>query len=343
MTRRDNCFDFLRFLFAFNVVLGHLTVIAVLPAFAPYTHTFNTYLSVTGFFVISGFLITQSYEKSSLKNYFLKRAKRLLPAYVLVITVCAIGLVSLSTLPARAYFSSPDWWQYVAANLCFLNFLHPSLPGVFESPLIHDTAVNPALWTLKIEVGFYLVLPLLMVWLHKSKRPYIVLGILYLAAVCYRECLNRYGSIAQNDLCIFMARQLPGFMSYFAAGMAAYLYKDLFLKYRHYLLVPAIVLFILEYRVLGCEIITPLAWASIVLWAAYSLPALNNFAKYGDISYGIYIYHGPILKILLSVGCFTAIGTWPAAAVYVTLVCLAGFASWHLLENRFLKRKPTTL
>ena len=69
--KRDNCFDFLRFIFAFNVVLGHLTVIALFPQLQQYHFLFNTYLSVTGFFVISGFLIAQSYERSSLKSYFI--------------------------------------------------------------------------------------------------------------------------------------------------------------------------------------------------------------------------------------------------------------------------------
>lgn len=339
--RRDNCFDFLRFIFAFNVVLGHLMVIAVLPAFQPYTHVFDTGLSVTGFFVISGFLIAQSYERSTLKSYFIKRAKRLLPAYLFVIFACAIGLVGLSSLPALAYYSSAEWWKYICANVCFLNFLQPSLPGVFDNPLINESSVNPALWTLKIEVGFYLIVPLLILWLRKSKRPWLVLCAIYIFAVFYREGLLMLSQMKENNMFAFLSRQLPGFMSYFAAGIAGYLYKDTFIRYKRYLIIPAILVFATEYY-FGVECLTPMAWAIIVLWAAFSLPALNNFAKYGDISYGIYIYHGPILKILLSVGCFTAIGAWPAAVVYILSVLLFGFASWHLLENRFLQRKRPT-
>ena len=335
--KRENCFDFLRFAFAFNVVLGHLTVIAVFPQLAQYQFAFDTYLSVTGFFVISGFLIAQSYERSTLKSYFVKRAKRLLPAYWFVVIACAFGLVAFSSLPASEYYFSKDWWAYLGANMCFLNFLHPSLPGVFEHPLINDASVNPALWTLKIEVGFYLIIPLLIYGIRKCKQPWIILLVIYVLAVIYRVGLHTYGEHTQRDMFVFLARQLPGFMSYFAVGMAGYMYKEQFLRTKSYWIIPAVILFAVEYY-FGLEIAKPLCWGIIVLWCAYSLPALNNFAKYGDISYGIYIYHGPLLKILLSLGVFTTIGIWQASLLYIACVLIVGFASWHLLENRFLKR-----
>ena len=336
--KRDNCFDFLRFLFAFNVVLGHLTGIALIAELKQFNGWFDTGLSVTGFFVISGFLITQSYERSSLRSYFIKRAKRLLPAYVFVVLGCALGLVLLSTLPTKEYFTSVDLWEYLGANLSFMNFLHPSLPGVFEHPLINDNSVNPALWTLKIEVGFYLIIPLLVWCLRKCQRPWKALLVIYILAVIYRNGLLWYGAQTGTNMPLFLARQLPGFMSFFVAGMIGYIYKDLFLRYKNHLIVPAVLVFVLEYY-MSLEILMPLAWGIIVLWCAYSLKALNNFAKYGDISYGIYIYHAPILKILLTIGCFTAFTVRTASCIYILTVVAVGLASWHLLEKRVLQRK----
>ncbi|MBR1878343.1 MAG: acyltransferase [Paludibacteraceae bacterium] len=335
---RDNCFDFLRFTFALNVVLGHLFAIALIPEFEPLKGIFNTYLSVTGFFVISGFLIAQSYERSSsLKSYFIKRARRLLPAYLLVVLGCAFGLASLSSLPIGEYFTSKDLWEYIGANLCFLNFLHPSLPGVFDHPLISDTSVNPALWTLKIEVGFYLCVPVILWGLRKSKRPWLWLIIIYVLAVVYKLGLEHLAEQWDKPFIAFVSRQLPGFMSYFAVGMCGYMYKNNFMQYKKHMIIPAVLIFIIEH-LWAMEVLTPLAWGIIVLWCAWSLPALNNFAKYGDVSYGIYIYHGPILKILLTIGLFTQTGVWPAAAVYIVCVILTGLASWHLMEKHFLKR-----
>ena len=341
MMKRDNCFDFLRFIFAFNVVLGHLTVIALYPELSAYKGVFNTYLSVVGFFVISGFLIAQSYDRSTIKSYFIKRAKRLLPAYIFVVVGCAIGLVFVSTLSTAEYYSSAEWWKYLGANLSFMNFLHPWLPGVFNNPFTNDNSVNPALWTLKIEVGFYLILPLLMIWIRKTSKPGFVLLILYILSIIYREGCGYWADFTGNQFPVFMARQLPGFLTYFSAGMAGYLYKEQFMRFKNYIILPAILIFCAEYF-FDIEYLMPLAWGSIVLWCAFSFPFLNNFAKYGDISYGIYIYHGPILKILLSVGIFNTLGLPLASSIYLIGVLCTGFISWHLLENRFLKRKVTT-
>ena len=336
--KRDNCFDFLRFLFAMIVVIGHLTCIAQIPQLQQLAHFFPTHLSVTGFFVISGFLIAQSYDHSTWKNYLIKRARRLLPAYVFIIVGCTIGLSLVSTLPIKEYFTSIETLKYLGANLSFLNFLHPSLPGVFEHPLINDTSVNPALWTLKIEVCFYLLLPIIIYVLRRSKHQISWMVAIYILAVIYQHGCYYIESTYQAPIWGILARQLPGFMQYFIIGIAGYLYKDIFIRYKNYLLIPAVLIFITEYM-LGYEILRPLAFGIIILWCAWSLRWLNNFAKYGDISYGIYIYHGPILKTLLCTGCFSALGIIWGSITYIIGVLSAGWLSWHLLEKHVLKRK----
>lgn len=338
MIKRDNCFDFLRFLFAMIVVIGHLTCIAQIPQLQQFSFLFPTGLSVTGFFVISGFLIAQSYDYSTWKTYLIKRARRLLPAYVFVIVACTIGLSLVSTLTFKEYFTSIDTLKYLGANLCFLNFLHPSLPGVFEHPLINDNSVNPALWTLKIEVCFYLCVPIIIYILKRSKHPALWMASIYILAVIYQHGCYYIESTYQAPIWGILARQLPGFMQYFIVGISGYIYKDIFIRNKNLLLIPALLIFVIEY-IFGYEILRPLAFGIIILWCAWSLKALNNFSKYGDISYGIYIYHGPILKLLLCTGSFAAMGAIGGSIVYIASVLSAGWLSWHLLEKHALKRK----
>jgi len=187
-------------------------------------------------------------------------------------------------------------------------------------------------------VGFYLCVPLLIRALRKSKRPWFWLMIIYALAVLYKLGLENLSEVLRNSSMAFISRQLPGFMSYFAVGMCGYLYKHHFMLYKNHLIIPAVIVFIIEH-LLATEIFTPLAWGIIVLWCAWSLPALNNFAKFGDVSYGIYIYHGPILKIMLCTGLFTALGTIPSSCFYIIAVLLTGLLSWHLLEKKVLKRR----
>ena len=78
-----NNFDFLRVVFALTVALSHLIELSDLEILQPYKIYFNTRLAIDGFFVVSGFLIAKSYENStSIKDYIIRRAKRIIPAYV---------------------------------------------------------------------------------------------------------------------------------------------------------------------------------------------------------------------------------------------------------------------
>lgn len=337
MIKRDNCFDFLRLFFALIVLFGHLICISMLPELQRFSPYFNTYLAVTGFFVISGFLIAQSYEHSeSLKQYFGKRMRRLLPAYYMIVLCCAFGLVFLSTLSIKDYFFNKDWWQYLLANLCFLNFLHPALPGVFINDLVNDASVNPSLWTLKIEVAFYLILPLIMLWQHKAKKHWIPLAILYVASIGYRLMIT-YITTTHPSYGI-LSHQLPGFICYFMAGTAIYIYKDWFLQHKNHCIVPALLIWIVEYFCLNIEILSPACYGIVVIWCAYSLPKMNHILRGRDISYGVYIYNGPILKVLLTIGLFKQLGTWTALPIYLLIVLVVCLCSWKWLENPFLKR-----
>ncbi|MCE2740513.1 MAG: acyltransferase family protein, partial [Sphingobacteriales bacterium] len=86
-----NNFDFLRFAFALVVVFSHIIDLSLAPSLQYLKPFFDTHISVTGFFIISGCLISASYLRStSLSSYFEKRARRLLPAYILVIVMSVL-------------------------------------------------------------------------------------------------------------------------------------------------------------------------------------------------------------------------------------------------------------
>jgi peptidoglycan/LPS O-acetylase OafA/YrhL len=129
---RDNNFDLLRLLFAGSVFLWHLYVLTRAPALEVLTLLVSSNIAVKGFFVISGFLVMMSYENSSsVREYAGKRLRRIYPAYAAVVLACAIAGAFLTALPLAAYVSV-DLARYLAANLVFLNFLAPTLPGLFE-------------------------------------------------------------------------------------------------------------------------------------------------------------------------------------------------------------------
>ena len=188
-----NNFDLLRFLFAFIVMLVHSYVLSDAENLSILSKVFSSEIAVKSFFVVSGFLIFMSYENSrGLRNYFEKRMRRIYPAYFTIVALCALLGSLLSVHSLRDYFSTLGLYQYLVANLVFLNFVHPDLPGLFTGNTLH--AVNGALWTLKIEVLFYLSVPLLA-WLFCRIGRWQGLALVYIASFSYAFVM---GEIARH-------------------------------------------------------------------------------------------------------------------------------------------------
>ena len=123
--------------------------------------------------------------------------------------ICAIA--ALMILPA-ARAAIARVMEYVGWNLVFLNFKAPGLPGVFATNRFHE--VNGALWTMKLEVMFYILLPALT-WLVRAsgRMRWVVAGLVYVGAEAWRAAFEAAGNPE-------IARQLPGQMSFFISGIA---------------------------------------------------------------------------------------------------------------------------
>ncbi|MBD5408152.1 MAG: acyltransferase [Treponema sp.] len=187
---KENAFHFIRLACCLIVIYEHAAVLC--DAGIPCLNLRG--MAVDVFFILSGFWVTLSYLKSSsAKGYALKRIRWIFPQYAATVVLCAVLLASFSSLELRAYFSSSGFWKYLAANLCTLNFLHPSLPGVFG-----DVAVNGSLWTIKIELAFYVLLPAVIFFAHAVERKFDMEekkwgGVLYLS---HCTCFQFYGRCA---------------------------------------------------------------------------------------------------------------------------------------------------
>jgi len=327
----------LRLLLAFIVVCSHIVVLSGSPSLQPFSVFFPSNLAVCGFFIISGLLISSSYFRDPrLAVYLQKRARRLLPAYISVVLLCATLLVFVSKYPPAEWFFSKEWWQYIISNLLFLNFLQPNLPGVFQhNP---ETVVNGALWSIKIEVMFYLVLPFLLHWLLRSENKSPKLIGLYVGALVYRYGLEGLGAYTGNSMWTLLSYQLPGYMSYFACGIALFIYRERIQSVPHYLFLVALLLLLLELR-FSYTLLRPAALAIILFYLATRFSFLNNFGRFGDFSYGVYIFHFPIIQLAVHFGWFNKEqnAIWHAGLL-LPICLIAGVLSWHLIEKKWLRR-----
>lgn len=335
MNNNNNCFDFLRIFFAVDILLAHLGELSQnknLHFLSDYT---NAIIGIKGFFVISGFLVAKSYINTpSLSKYFLKRVKRIVPAYIFVLLLSVLILAFFSKYSFIDYFTDINVYKYLGWNSVFLNFMHPCLPGLFENNLI--CAVNGALWTLKVEEGFYIALPFIFYFIKKIKRPFVVLITLYFLSLLYWFFMDDYFNMP------LLAKQLPGYLAYFVVGIFLYLNLKFVLDNSEKLFLVAMSTLILSrYLDLNINILYPAVFGTAVVAAAYSFSFLNSFGKFCDFTYGIYIYHFPIIQLFRQYNLFERYNAFLMAIYVILTTFLFAAFSWYYIEKRFLDRFKT--
>ena len=325
---RDNNFDLLRLLFASMVVLYHCHDLSLSPAYWWVPYVASSRIAVEGFFAMSGCLIVGSYDRDpALGRYFEKRGRRLLPAYLAALAFTLVLGFWLSATPVSGLLRAAGTYQYIFANLSFCNFLHPSFPGLFtHNPM---PAVNGALWTIKVEIMFYLMVPLIVRCGNRFGR-WRTLGSIFLLSVAYRVLCSRLNLPS-------LAIQLPGQLCFFAVGALTYYYYPWFLRHRRWMSGVAIGSYLVS-SYSGWIAFRAIGGALGGMCLGLLAPYFRGPTRFGDFSYGTYVFHFPVVQTFISLGILSASPYWGLAAIFLTVSLLA-IASWYFVEKPFLTKR----
>jgi len=329
--RYKNNFDILRLFLSLTVVIVHLADLSQIDKLMAFSSYFSSVIAVDSFFIVSGFLIFMSFDKSSSYiHYFLKRVRRIAPAYVSVIIISAIFLYFVSTKSFDEYFSL-DFIRYIVFNLFTLNFIQPTLLGVFEqNPL---QAVNGALWTIKIEVIFYILVPLISYISLKSSRLSIYITI-YLLAIFYSLTMIWLFNTTNNEIFLKLEKQIPSQLAFFISGALIYhFYKEFKTKIILIFTISIIVLYI-HHNITNIYPLYPISLAVFIISFATQLKYLGNLSKFGDLSFGIYIWHFPIIQIFINYHLFNNL--YFGLSIFILILLSITLISWHFIEKPFL-------
>ena len=207
--------DVLRVLCIFTVAWFHIWQQSWLdPSFTLGGHYFNLqrivrrgYMLVDLTLLLTGFLLYQPLVRTAGRldagAFYRRRLCRILPCYLLAVFVAAL----FALVRGRAVGSAPLWRDLLA----HLTFTH-----TFSMDTYYWTNLNAALWTVAVEMQFYLVFPLLA--RAFGKAPYVTFSLMTLAAL-----LCRWGVSRLPDVTLYF-NQLPCMLDLYALGMlAAYL------------------------------------------------------------------------------------------------------------------------
>jgi len=293
-------------------------------------------LAVKVFFVISGYLISESWmQDANVARYLCRRALRIFPALsaLCLLTVLLVG-PALTQLNWAEYFGNPGTWDYLENVILKPNY---ALPGMFGANL-YPGAVNGSLWTLPVEFSMYLLTPVLMILPRKGL--WICLTALGLSAASV--WFNRIAIPAETV--VVWGTNLVSWLEmapYFVWGIVYRLWlRPGFLNVQ----VAMVLLLLLPlgiYNWASAEVVSLLIVPYVTLSLGQGAPP--RFAwleRIGDLSYGIYLY-GFLVQQVVASFFLTPGHHWMNFLLAAPISVILGALSWHFVEKPAMRLKPS--
>lgn len=338
MGYRKNNFDFLRLIFASFVIISHsypLSGVAECDLLCQLSdrQVGFSYIGVIGFFVISGYLVFQSLQRSeNIIDYFWKRLLRLYPALFIVLLLTVI-LVPFVYEGNCSFFQNKSLLTYLPNNLSLYK-TQTAIDGVFEK-IPCKAIINGSLWTLPYEFTMYVLLSFLIIFGKKKMVMQIVLLLSFISLlignIFFFEYLKQFVFILRAD-------NLLDLGVFFIAGslLAAVNIEKIHRKKAILILFSAIVITSIYFGFYNYSKYFTLPILFIIL-GLHPVPYLSSIGnKIGDLSYGIYIYGFPVQQTLMY---FFKLNHLSLMVFSLVISCMFAYVSWHFIEKKALKLK----
>ncbi|MDN8617890.1 acyltransferase family protein [Variovorax ginsengisoli] len=343
MNHRNN-FDLLRLFAACQVMVTHACMWLHLGEGWSGTFAYRLLFSFPGvaiFFVISGYLVTDSYLRSaSSGSYFVKRALRIFPALFVNIVVMELALLATGgsvIVSAAKYLGYLSTYMLTGARPwgIYASSVDPYISAGFFK------AVYPSgvLWTLTVELTFYLALPVVLEAYRRTKRGGIVLVAVLGVASWFMA--QRYNLTDKYDQ--FVSVTVGPSFWIFSFGVLARLCWNrvgvLFTSKAGWWLAAHLGLawltatgpyaFVSINNAAPWDTLRIAVLAGLVLSAAYTFPR-PQLLRGQDLSYGIYLYHMLVLHSFVAMGW---IGSWSLWMLAAAATVILAATSWLLIEK----------
>lgn len=329
-----NNFDAIRLVAASMVLCSHQFALLGQPEPQPFGLLRLGTLGVLMFFSLSGYLVAQSWERDPHPwRFAVRRFLRIWPALAVVVVLAAVCMgPAYSTLPAEDYFRSTTTWRYLRQLYLQTELF---LPGVFETHPIK--VVNGSLWTIPIEVSWYGILLIAGICgLLRERARYVWLAIV----AAYAVYIYAVFDVQHNPLAGYLQPKFgTEYGSFFCYGVVLHRWRHVWRRHVAVTLLAATcvasVAVWMNHAYAALFVLLPL----LVVWLGQlSTPVLRGAGRFGDLSYGIYIYAFLVQQaVIAGLGVHHSYALMLALSMGATLVC--AWLSWHLIERPVLSLK----
>jgi peptidoglycan/LPS O-acetylase OafA/YrhL len=326
--KRNIRFDFLRIVFSVLVLFSHAPVITDGNGSREFFYgitrgamTFGS-LAVHGFFLLSGSLIVQSWERRPrVVDYLKKRFLRIVPGYVVAaaLSTLTIGFLAPGIPHFFAHLVTVDFAKSI------LTLDTPQTPAVL--PGNHYAMVNGSLWTIPYEFRCYLIVAVAGgLGLIRRRALWLAATVLLIAAIFLRPLEHRhvYGLIG-------IPQSFFTLTSTFFVGGCFYLFRRSVPFNRSVAGWAALGILALSLNRVTLEIGVVVFGGYLMFYFAQATASpLRWMRRIPDISYGIYLYGWPIEVLWIW---YVGGSPWITFAASTLLSVCMGWLSWHVVES----------
>jgi peptidoglycan/LPS O-acetylase OafA/YrhL len=357
---RANSIGFFRWLLAFSVIFSHAGPVAGFYGQEDLGIQISDEQSlggvaVAGFFFFSGFLITRSRARTGMVRYFWRRCLRIMPAFWCALLVTAFVLAPIAWVKEQGslsdYFGAErdNPLTYVWQNM-FLVLDQRNIAGMGTSVPYADIGGfdwNGSAWTLQYEFKAYILVGILGVVGVAASRwvsTVAAVGIIVFNGLLWSGNVNP--TAWDNPLAAPFGHPFlvdpfnPMLIAPFAFGMLFALWGK-YVPVSDVLAVAGIVVAYLTYDFGGWNVWGQYGLLYFLMWAAIRWTKLQRWEKYGDFSYGVYIFGWPLMMFACYFGLHEA-GMLPYFLVIGLAAHAIAFASWHMIEKPAMSLKDWT-
>jgi peptidoglycan/LPS O-acetylase OafA/YrhL len=332
MTKISNNFGFLRLLLATLVIFSHSPELidgdrsrdVLVRIFS--TITFSE-LAVDGFFLISGYLILQSFKNStSVKSYIVKRCLRIYPAFIVATLVCIFIVAPLSGgIDVLAKITAFQWASHFGRAI---TLKQPLVDGVFLNN--HIQYLNGAMWTIKYEFFCYLLIPFIF-YLRFFNKKFILAIFLLLVSMFVIFVDFRIPSLNL---------QIIRFCLLFVSGCCFYLFRDK-IKWNMMLNVLSLIglFFCLSYNKYSSHFGLTIFGAYLLFNFALNFKSsfISSIGSKTDISYGVYLYAWPVQSLIIQY--YPSVEPYQLNIGTLIAVLPLAYLSYCYIEKPFINMK----
>jgi peptidoglycan/LPS O-acetylase OafA/YrhL len=338
---KNNNFDLLRLFAASEVLFQHSIAHLEIGGFHLVENILSYFPGVLIFFTISGFLIFSSLDRNrDFKKYFINRALRIFPALWVCFFLTFILLIFFDVIRYTNIFDFVIV-KWIFGQVTFFQFWTPDILrgwGV-GTP-------NGSLWTIPVEIQFYILLPVITLVFKKIKLIFKFLFFIILS-IPFNIYISGFNVSSETLLIKLLTVSIFPYLFSFLTGSVIYLYWN---KIRNLLIgffplsfwIIFFIIFNYSFALkpvnnpVNLQLISNLLLSILTISFAFSLPNFSKFLKGNDISYGIYIYHMLVINTFISIG---FIGNVKFLVLTFIFTFIISSISWFFVEKKMLAIK----